>query len=202
MTRIEKLQQGGILRLGRTNSFRYVGADGSRISRADLARIEALKIPPAWTNVAINRAATGILQAVGKDAAGRWQYVYHERQVKNRERKKFHRLLTFAAAVPKMRGLISRDLRKRDLGRECVMACILRILATCFLRPGSQVYANENGAKERGGPSAGSASEKAEPSFANDKDYKGVWLDAALRSRRGRRSRRLDILGRDRKSVV
>ena len=145
MTWVEKLQQGGILRLGKPNRFRYVGADGSRVSRTDLARIEALRIPPAWTGVAINRAVAGTLQAVGKDAAGRWQYVYHERQIRNRERKKFRRLLTFAIAVPKMRGLVSRDLRKRDLGRERVMACMLRILATCFMRPGSQVYANENG---------------------------------------------------------
>ena len=145
MTQIERLQRSGILRLGGTKHFRYVGADGGPVSRSDLNRIEALKIPPAWRDVAVNRAPNGILQAIGKDAAGRWQYVYHERQVRNRERKKFNRLLTFAEAVPKMRGVVSRDLRKRDLGRERVMACVLRILATCFMRPGSQVYANENG---------------------------------------------------------
>ncbi|HWO02119.1 MAG TPA: DNA topoisomerase IB [Blastocatellia bacterium] len=145
MTRIEKLQQRGILRLGRKKRFRYAGADGTQVSRNDLARIEALKIPPGWNEVAISRAASGMLQAVGKDAAGRWQYIYHERHIRNRERKKFKRLVRFAEAVPRMRRVVSRDLRRRDLGRERVMACILRILATCFMRPGSQVYANENG---------------------------------------------------------
>lgn len=134
-----------MLRLGRKKCFRYAGADGRKVSRNDLVRIEALKIPPGWTQVAINRAPTGTLQAIGKDAAGRWQYIYHERHVRNRERKKFERLVRFAEAVPRMRRVVSRDLRKRDLGRERVMACILRILATCFMRPGSQVYANENG---------------------------------------------------------
>jgi len=86
-----------------------------------------------------------MLQAIGKDAAGRWQYIYHDQHVKKREQKKFERLLRFAESVPLMRRVVGRDLRKRDLGRERVMACILRILLTCFMRAGSQVYANENG---------------------------------------------------------
>lgn len=145
MTRLERLTQTGILRRGSKNRFRYSFADGGKVSRADLERIESLKIPPAWTDVAINRAAGGMLQAIGKDAAGRVQYIYHEQHVKNRERQKFNRLLMFGEAVPRMRKVVSRNLRKRDLGRERVMACILRILATCFMRGGSQAYANENG---------------------------------------------------------
>ena len=145
MTSFERLQQTGILRLGPKNRFRYVSADGRTISATDLARIGALRIPPAWTEVAINRAAGGMLQAVGADAAGRCQYLYHEQHVKKREQKKFNRLLIFVEAVPKMRRAVNRNLRKRDLGRERVMGCILRILATCFMRAGSQVYANENG---------------------------------------------------------
>lgn len=145
MTQIERLQKTGIQRLGTPKRLRYVTADGGKVSRDDLARIEALVIPPAWTEVAINRAAGGMLQAIGKDAAGRWQYVYHDQHVKKREQKKFERLLRFAESVPQMRRVVGRDLRKRDLGRERVMACILRILSTCFMRAGSQVYANENG---------------------------------------------------------
>ena len=145
MTQLERLQQSGIKRLGTKKRFRYIAADGGNVSRADLARIEALKIPPAWTDVAINRAVGGMLQALGKDAAGRWQYIYHDQHIKKRERQKFKRLLVFAEAVPRMRRAVSRNLRKRDLGRERVMACILRILGTCFMRAGSQVYADENG---------------------------------------------------------
>ena len=146
MTQLERLQTTGIRRLGTPKrGFRYQHADGSRVSAADLKRIKALVIPPAWTNVAINPSSGGAVQVVGTDAAGRWQYLYHENQVKRRERKKFARLLKFAQAQPNMRKMIARDLRRTDLGRERVMASILRILSTCFMRPGSEVYASENG---------------------------------------------------------
>ena len=145
MTGLERLQHNGIRRVGSKIRFRYVGADGKSVRRADLVRIKALRIPPAWTQVAINRAAGGALQAVGKDAAGRWQYLYHENQVKKRERNKFDRLILFGEAVPRMRRVVSRALKHKDLGRDRVMGCILRILSTCLMRAGSQVYANENG---------------------------------------------------------
>ncbi|MCU1266414.1 MAG: topoisomerase [Acidobacteria bacterium] len=146
MTRLERLQKNGLRRLGTPKrGFRYVTADGARVSRADRKRIDALRIPPAWTSVAINPSAGGAIQVVGMDAAGRWQYLYHENQIKRRERKKLERLLKFSEQLPHMRKIVARDLRKTDLGRERVMASILRILSTCFIRPGSHIYANENG---------------------------------------------------------
>jgi DNA topoisomerase I len=146
MTHLERLQKFGIHRLGSSaRGFRYAGANGDGVTREDLHRIRTLRIPPAWTNVVINHSANGMLQAVGLDAAGRWQYLYHENHVRIREQKKFNRLLHFAQALPRMRRAVARDLRRRDLGRERVMATILRILSTCFLRPGSEVYASQNG---------------------------------------------------------
>lgn len=146
MTQVERLQKNGIRRLGTPKrGFRYVTSTGAKVARADLKRIIALRIPPAWTNVAINSSAGGLVQVVGMDAAGRWQYLYHERQTKRREQKKFERLLKFSQALPLMRKIVARDLRKSDLGRERVMASMLRILSTCFIRPGSHVYASENG---------------------------------------------------------
>jgi len=146
MTSVERLQTTGILRSGKPQrGFRYKRADGGKVSAADLKRIDDLKIPPAWTDVAINIGPKGRLQAVGKDAAGRWQYLYHENHVRNQELKKFRRLISFAEALPKMRATVKRQLKQPGIGRERVMACILRILSTCFLRPGSEVYASENG---------------------------------------------------------
>lgn len=146
MTRIERLQQNGIVRLGTPGrGFRYRLATGGKPSRADLERIEALKIPPAWKEVAINAKPNGKLQAVGKDAAGRWQYLYHESHTRAQEVKKFMRLVSFAEALPKVRRIVKRQLRQPGLGRERVMASILRILLTCFMRPGSEVYVHENG---------------------------------------------------------
>lgn len=146
MTHHEKLHKNGILRRGTPKTgFHYLHADGRKAGAADVRRIKALKIPPAWADVAVNPAAAGLVQAVGKDVAGRWQYLYHERHVKRQEQKKFERLVKFAAALPQMRSTVARDLKQPGLGREKVLAAILRILSTCYMRPGSQVYASENG---------------------------------------------------------
>ena len=59
------------------------------MSAEDRKRIEALKIPPAWTKVAVSTSPRARLRAVGMDAAGRWQYVYDEAYSKHQERKKF-----------------------------------------------------------------------------------------------------------------
>jgi DNA topoisomerase I len=145
MTRIEQLQAIGIKRTGSPRSgFGYRRA-GTRVSAADVERIRQLKIPPAWKSVAINPAPGGKLQAIGKDAAGRWQYLYHQSHVRAQEIKKFKRLIKFAEALPALRSTVSRHLCQPGLGRERVMASIARILSTCFFRPGSQAYASENG---------------------------------------------------------
>ena len=146
MTRIERLHATGIRRLGTPKrGFRYVTAAGTGPARADLARIRRLVLPPAWKDVAISASTSASLQAVGRDAAGRWQYRYSEEHERRRERKKLERLVEFGERLPRMRAAVARDLRRPDLDREKVMACILRILSTSFLRPGSQVYAAENG---------------------------------------------------------
>jgi len=145
MTRLEQLQRSGIQRLGSpTRGFRYKRL-GGKVSAADLKRISELKIPPAWVDVWINAAAGGMVQAIGKDAAGRYQYLYHPIHVRRQEAKKFRRLIKFAEALPAMRTTVASHLRQPGLGKEPVMASILRILSTCFMRPGSQVYASENG---------------------------------------------------------
>jgi len=145
MTNIERLQNIGIRRLGSPKrGFRYKSTNG-RLTKADTDRIEQLKIPPAWTDVFINPAANGRLQAIGKDTAGRWQYLYHANHTRAQELSKFRRITKFAKAIPKMRVTVSRHLRQPGLTRERVLAAVLRILSTCFMRPGSEVYASEHG---------------------------------------------------------
>jgi DNA topoisomerase-1 len=146
MTRYEQLQKSGIQRVGTpARGFKYKRADGKKLSAADRARIDELKIPPAWTEVWINSVAGGAIQAIGRDAAGRLQYLYHDHHVRRQETRKFQRLIKFAEALPKMRATVASDIRQPGLGKQTVMASILRILSSCFLRPGSQVYASENG---------------------------------------------------------
>ena len=145
MTKIERLQNIGIRRLGSPKrGFRYKPVSG-RLTKADLDRIQDLKIPPAWTDVFINPAANGRVQVIGKDAAGRWQYLYHPSHTRTQELRKFRRITKFAKAIPKMRATVTRHLRQPGLTRERVLAAILRILSTCFMRPGSEVYASEHG---------------------------------------------------------
>src|SRR3954463_4977276 len=141
MTQVEYLLGQGYRRSGTPKSgFRFTGAP-----RREIPRLRALRLPPAWTDVAINPNPRAKLQAVGKDRKGRWQYRYSEGAVRERERKKYARLVAFGRALPQMRRGVARGMRLPGLPREKVMACILRILSTCFMRPGSQVYAKENG---------------------------------------------------------
>jgi DNA topoisomerase I len=145
MTRLEQLQRTGIQRLGTSSrGFRYRRA-GGRVTAAELKRIDELRIPPAWTNVWINSIPGGAVQGIGTDAAGRRQYLYHQTHVRRQEARKFRRVIKFAEALPRMRSTVAVSLRQPDLGRDSVMACILRILSSCFIRPGSHIYANENG---------------------------------------------------------
>ena len=145
MTNLERLQNIGIRRLGSPKrGFRYKPASG-RLTSEDQKRIDELKIPPAWTDVFINPAANGRLQAIGKDTAGRWQYLYHANHTRAQELRKFKRLTKFAQNIPKMRVTVAGHLRQQGLTRERVLASILRILSTCFMRPGSEVYASEHG---------------------------------------------------------
>jgi DNA topoisomerase-1 len=146
MTTIDRIHSTGILRKGSpARGFRYSRVDGGTVTRKDLARIRQLGIPPAWTDVAINSAENGRVQVVGKDAAGRWQYLYHQSHVRQRERKKFLRIIKFAQALPAIRKTVNRDLRLPGLPKERVLAGVVRILSKAFLRPGSEVYASENG---------------------------------------------------------
>src|SRR6185295_11521387 len=145
MTNIERLQNIGIRRLGTPKrGFRYQSQNG-RFTKTDLDRINDLKIPPAWTDVFINPAVSGSVQVIGKDTAGRWQYLYHENHTRAQELRKFRRITKFAKAIPEMRAAVARDLRQPGLTRERVLAAVLRILSTCYMRPGSEVYANEHG---------------------------------------------------------
>jgi DNA topoisomerase-1 len=141
---VQRLQATGFRRRGASGRFAYATADGRRPSFADRTRIRALVLPPAWTDVAIAASPASSLQAVGRDRAGRWQYVYHPARVRERERRKRERLVAFMQAMPELRTEITRGLRAGGLSREHVLSAILRILSLSFLRPGSERYARDN----------------------------------------------------------
>jgi DNA topoisomerase IB len=118
---------------------------GVRVPADVRARIEALVVPPAWTEVWICPDENGHLQAVGTDAAGRRQYLYHERWRKRRDQEKFDRALAFARALPRLRAESGKHLALEGFPRERVLACATRLLDRGFFRIGSESYAEQNG---------------------------------------------------------
>jgi len=127
--------------------FTYLTPDGEHLSDdAERARIEALAIPPAWSNVWICRHADGHLQATGRDDAGRKQYRYHEKWQQARNRAKFDRLIPFGEALPALRTRCAEDLKREGLPRAKVMAAVVRLLEATLIRIGNDEYAQGNDA--------------------------------------------------------
>lgn len=135
----------GIGRRRRGRGFSYVRANGRAVSRAsDLARIRALAIPPAWTDVWICADANGHIQATGRDDRGRKQYRYHDRWQADRGLAKYALMADFAAKLPTIRKAIDADLRRHGLPREKVVASIVWLLDNTMIRVGNDSYAREN----------------------------------------------------------
>jgi len=135
----------GITRKRRGKSFRYFDPSGAPIQDEKiLARIKSLVIPPAWTDVWICSIAHGHLQATGRDAKGRKQSRYHPRWRAVRDETKYERMKLFGEMLPAIRERVERDLGLPGLPREKVLATIVRLLETTFIRVGNEEYAREN----------------------------------------------------------
>jgi DNA topoisomerase I len=135
----------GITRRRRGKGFEYRDDDGSRIDDPEvLQRIRELGIPPAWKDVWVCPYPFGHLQATGMDAAGRKQYLYHERWRARRDAEKFDDMARFARALPRLRDRIDEDLGGAELNRPRVLACAVRLLDRGFFRIGSEEYAVQN----------------------------------------------------------
>ena len=137
----------GLTRARSGGGFHYRSAQGRRITDArTLGRIERLAIPPAWTEVWICPDESGHIQATGRDARRRKQYRYHPDWRVTRDESKYERMIAFAKALPRIRRRVARDLRRRGLGREKVLATMVRLLETTLVRVGNEEYARANGA--------------------------------------------------------
>lgn len=135
----------GIRRRGRGRGFAYQDAGGERIEDDDtLARIRELAIPPAWKEVWICPDPLGHIQATGVDAAGRKQYLYHERWQLQAAARKFESMREFAAALPRLRRAVKKDLARDGMPRERALACAVRLLDLGFFRIGGEEYAETN----------------------------------------------------------
>jgi len=136
----------GISRVRRGRGFSYHLPDGSLLrDAAELMRIKALGLPPAYSDVWICMQAEGHLQATGVDDRGRKQYRYHELWSAYRDRTKFGQLIDFGEALPGLRRRILRDLKGEPFNEQTVLAALCMLLDRAHLRVGSQAYVEENG---------------------------------------------------------
>jgi DNA topoisomerase-1 len=135
----------GIFRQRRGQGFVYLDSNGKRVRDPyAMARIRALAIPPAWTDVWICASENGHLQATGRDAKGRKQYRYHADFVAIRDSAKYERLVEFAKALPALRAAIAKQMAMPGLPREKVLATVAYLLDNTLIRIGNDSYAREN----------------------------------------------------------
>jgi DNA topoisomerase-1 len=135
----------GITRVRAGTGFIYRDPEGHAIRGPDQRqRIEALRIPPAWTDVWICPDPDGHLQVVGRDARGRKQYLYHPRWRSVRDETKFEHMLTFGGALPRIRRRVEADLNRHGLPREKVLAAVVRLMERSLGRVGNPEYAKQN----------------------------------------------------------
>jgi DNA topoisomerase-1 len=135
----------GIQRVKRGRDFSYTDTDGKRLhDRETLDRIRTLVIPPAWTQVWICPIENGHIQVTARDAKGRKQYRYHPRWRAVRDETKYERTVAFGQALPRIRERVEADLALPGMPREKVLAAIVRLLETTFMRVGNEEYARSN----------------------------------------------------------
>ena len=138
-------ERPGISRERKGDGWIYRKPDGSRItSQQTIDRINAIVIPPAWTDVWICTDPRGHIQATGRDDRGRKQYRYHPRWRATRDETKFDRMVEFGEVLPRIREQVERDLAKKGLPREKVLATVVRLLETSLIRIGTEEYVKEN----------------------------------------------------------
>jgi DNA topoisomerase I len=130
-------------RMGRY--WAYFDEAGERVTdRETIDRLNSLGLPPAYTDAWFCKDSNGHLQATGIDARGRKQYRYHADFRARADKKKFSGLLQFGEALPKIRTRVEQDLCSTGMSREKVLAAVVRLLDTEYLRVGNERYAQDN----------------------------------------------------------
>jgi DNA topoisomerase I len=135
----------GVRRRRTGKGFAYYRPNGALVrDRTALARIRALAIPPAWTDVWISPVSNGHIQATGRDARGRKQYRYHAAFREQREQAKYEHMLEFAGALPAIRQQVARDMTLPGIPRRKALATVVHLLDTTLIRVGNADYAEQN----------------------------------------------------------
>lgn len=135
----------GISRRRSGKGWSYYSADGRLIRDAgSRKRLNALGIPPAWTDVWICPDVDGHIQVTARDGRGRKQYRYHHAYREARDQSKFRRMLEFSEMLPVLRASVEQDLRAKNMSRRQILGTVLRLLDKSLIRIGNDEYAREN----------------------------------------------------------
>jgi DNA topoisomerase-1 len=138
-------EEPGIVRRRAGRGFTYRDRRGRRVEdAATLARIRALAVPPAWTDVWICAEPDGHIQATGRDARGRKQYRYHVEWRSQRDADKYDHLLEFGLVLPRIRKRVAEDLARPGVPKARIVATAVRLLETTMIRVGNEEYARTN----------------------------------------------------------
>ncbi|HEX8852534.1 MAG TPA: hypothetical protein VF754_03555, partial [Pyrinomonadaceae bacterium] len=123
----------------KSRGFWYEDARGRRVTdEASLERVKSLVVPPAWRHVRVAPGAHCRLQAIGVDKMGRVQRIYHPQFAARRQRAKYEKIIRFGEALPALRRRTNDDIARDDLGRERVLAVVIRLINDLYFRVGSE----------------------------------------------------------------
>jgi DNA topoisomerase-1 len=126
--------------------YRYYDENDKAITdKKLLKRLKGLIIPPMWDDVMICNWEDGHIQATGRDAKGRKQYIYHSKYEEARQQEKFDRMLDFGKNLPAMRKINLKHVKKSKWSKEKVLSLVVMVLDETGLRIGNRQYAERNG---------------------------------------------------------
>lgn len=131
-------------RIKKDKGFGFVNEKGKRIGKSAKARVIGLAIPPGWREVVISADPMDYVQAIGVDARGRKQYIYHPEWIKHNQEHKFDQMITFGERLPTLRKAVKAHMNERHLTKDRVVATVIWLLEHTFIRIGNKEYAEEN----------------------------------------------------------
>jgi DNA topoisomerase-1 len=135
----------GITRKKVRHGWGYWDAKGNRVTdRDEIDRLNAIGLPPAYTDAWFCPRPNGHIQAVGWDEKGRKQYRYHNDFREAREAEKYELCAEFGRRLPKLRKKVEQDLRHRKMDKARAVAAVVRLLDLGFVRIGSEAYVKSN----------------------------------------------------------
>ena len=144
MLRHSSDSEPGYTRQKKGRAWAYFDGDKRITDRDTIDRLNALALPPAYTDAWFCKDPDGHIQATGKDAKGRKQYRYHADYRARRDASKYAGMREFGEALPRIRRRVERDLKRRTLSRDTVLAAVVRLLDTEHMRIGNEQDAKEN----------------------------------------------------------